>query len=205
MIVSDDTESRIRKIIRWSRTTRLGQELQYHSVRHTRISNNNGAFASVVNECERTRDLSSLFQVFFLCVCVFLKASYTFSWKVSCYFEYWLLICMNHHIWLVIQPVRSCILKYKWRTPHLRKPRGAHFCFSVFCFLLFNFSLFHSTNFGFCFLLFNFLNFRFINFGFCFLLFNFSVFHFIHFGFSFLLFNVVVFRFIQFWFFVLTF
>ena len=45
---------------------------------HTCISNNNGAFASVVNGCERTRDLSSLF----------FKASYTFIWKVSCYFEY---------------------------------------------------------------------------------------------------------------------
>ena len=40
-------------------------------MKHTSISNNNGAFASVVNECERTRDLSSLFQVFFfVCVCV---------------------------------------------------------------------------------------------------------------------------------------
>ena len=39
-------------------------------MKHTRISNNNGAFASVVNECEKTRDLSSLFQVFCVSVCV---------------------------------------------------------------------------------------------------------------------------------------
>ena len=44
-------------------------------MKHTCISNNNGAFASVVNECEKTRDLSSLFQVFFLCVCVCVSSS----------------------------------------------------------------------------------------------------------------------------------
>ena len=56
---------------------------------HTRTSTSTGAFASfeIVNLKEKgTRDLSSLISNFFLCV--FLKASYIFSWQVSCYFEY---------------------------------------------------------------------------------------------------------------------
>ena len=56
-------------------------------VKHTGTSNNTDAFASFVNEYERAQEISQVYFQFFF-VCVFLKASYTFSWKVSCYFEY---------------------------------------------------------------------------------------------------------------------
>ena len=76
----------------------------------TVISNTKGAFASVVNECERTRDLSSLFQVFFFWVCVLLKASYTFSWKVSCYFEYFCTTFDSHESpYMTSDPARTFI------------------------------------------------------------------------------------------------
>ena len=154
-------------------------------MRHTRISNNNGAFASVVNECERTRDLSSLFQVFF-CECVCSSRLLTHSvekYPATLDIVVRLLICKNHHIWLVIQPVRSCILKYKWHTPRYGRPEGPLIIF-VFCFLLFNFLNFHFIKFGFCFFTFQFFGFSFYPFWFFFFAFQFCSFSFYQFFFT---------------------
>ena len=57
-------------------------------VTYTRTSNNTGAFASFVNEYEREQEISQVHFQYFFFFLMFFKASYTFSWKASCYFEY---------------------------------------------------------------------------------------------------------------------
>ena len=72
-------------------------------VKHIRTSSNTGAFASFVNECEKgTRDLSSLFPVFFVCsssLLTHLAEKYLAALNIAVRF----LISKNHHIRLLIQ------------------------------------------------------------------------------------------------------
>ena len=68
MIVSDDTESRIRKTGDHGRFDLVKSSAV--QVKHTRTSNNNGAFGSFVNKYERAQEISQVYFQFLFCLCV---------------------------------------------------------------------------------------------------------------------------------------
>ena len=121
MIVNDDIELRLRKIIKvvtvdstWSRAVPF--KWNTHTLR---INNIIIIFVIYARIWKGTRNLSSLFPVSVLCV--FLKASYAFTGEnnpATLKIFVRLLTYKSHHIWLVIHQFYASILKNKWDFPH---------------------------------------------------------------------------------------
>ena len=121
MIVNDDIELRLRKIIKvvtvdstWSRA------MPFNWNTHTlRIINIIMIFVIYARISKGTRNLSIVFPVSVLCV--FLKDSYTFTSEnnpATLNIFVRLLTYKSRHIWVVIHQFDASILKNKWNFPH---------------------------------------------------------------------------------------